>query len=92
MRFRQFLPMCALLWSSNAVGLDTQRNDVAAFIDELVTEEDFSRDELEALLGDAEIKPKILEAISRPAEKRKAWHEYRDIFIQDKRIDAGFEF
>ncbi|MEL7023208.1 MAG: lytic murein transglycosylase B [Pseudomonadota bacterium] len=92
MRFRQFLPMCALLWSSNAVGLDTQRNDVAAFIDELVTEEDFSRDELEALLGDAEIKPKILEAISRPAEKRKAWHEYRDIFIQDKRIDAGVEF
>lgn len=72
--------------------LDTQRTDVASFIDELVTNEDFSRDELVALLSGAEIKPKILEAISRPAEKRKAWHEYRDIFIQDKRIDAGVEF
>ncbi|MEL7310543.1 MAG: lytic murein transglycosylase B [Pseudomonadota bacterium] len=92
MRLRLTILIGSLLFSASATALDTDRDDVASFIDALVTEENFAREELVALLQNAEVKPKILEAISRPAEKRKAWHEYRDIFIQDKRINAGVEF
>ena len=30
--------------------------------------------------------------ISKPAEKSLEWHEYRDIFLTDKRITAGAKF
>ncbi|MEL6869205.1 MAG: lytic murein transglycosylase B [Pseudomonadota bacterium] len=75
-----------------ALALDTQRADVAAFIDELVNEHEFDRAALSTLLAGATRKDKILEAISRPAEKAKPWHDYRDIFIQPKRINAGVAF
>ena len=34
----------------------------------------------------------ILEAMRRPAEKTKAWHEYRGIFIRPERVQAGVAF
>ena len=34
----------------------------------------------------------VIESISRPAEKVLAWHEYRAIFLTDKRIDGGVTF
>lgn len=34
----------------------------------------------------------ILDAIARPAEKTKPWHEYRQIFITPRRIDEGVSF
>ncbi len=61
-------------------------------IDELVAEEGFERSELEALFAQAERKESILKAISRPAEKTKAWHEYRDIFVTETRTEQGVEF
>ena len=44
-----------------------------------------------ALLSDARVLDPVLEAIRRPAE-RKPWHEYRKIFITEKRIGLGAEF
>ncbi|MFW2404863.1 MAG: lytic murein transglycosylase B [Gammaproteobacteria bacterium] len=72
--------------------LDTGRDDVNAFVNELVDEYQFDRTWLESTLGDGETKQKILEAMSRPAEKTLAWHEYRKIFVTPKRIDAGVKF
>jgi len=43
------------------------------------------------LLQQAEFKQSIVDAISRPAES-KAWHEYRPIFLNQKRIDDGVIF
>jgi membrane-bound lytic murein transglycosylase B len=40
---------------------------------------------------DARFKQSIVDAISRPAEG-KPWHEYRPIFITEKRIAGGVEF
>ncbi|MEK9654895.1 MAG: lytic murein transglycosylase, partial [Halieaceae bacterium] len=34
----------------------------------------------------------ILDAIARPAEKTKPWHEYRQIFMTPRRIDEGVSF
>lgn len=46
----------------------------------------------EDVLAAAEKKQSILNAISRPAEKTKPWHEYRKIFVTDKRIAGGVSF
>ena len=43
------------------------------------------------MLREARFKQSIVDAISRPAEA-KPWHEYRPIFITEKRIRGGVEF
>lgn len=79
--------------SSGVAGaIDVERSDVRNFIDTMVSRHEFDRGALEDTLRSAESQESILEAISRPAEKTKAWHEYRDIFITEKRIRAGAEF
>ena len=69
--------------------VDRARN---AFVERMVEEHGFDAAELGAILERAEIEQSILEAISRPAERVLAWHEYRDIFLTDNRIDGGVAF
>jgi membrane-bound lytic murein transglycosylase B len=92
--FRRWLPALALvLCAAPAYAGDYVDNPAAAVvIDELIAEEGFSRGELEDLLGAAQRKDSILKAIARPAEKTKAWHEYRQIFVTDTRTRQGVEF
>ncbi len=54
--------------------------------------EGFDAAEVRKVLAQAERKDSILEAISRPAERRLTWGEYRKIFIEPKRISQGVEF
>ncbi len=54
--------------------------------------EGFDAAEIRKVLAKAERKDSILEAISRPAERRLTWGEYRKIFIEPKRISQGVEF
>lgn len=63
-----------------------------AVVEELVQEEGFDRAELITLFTQVERKESILKAMSRPAEKTKAWYEYRKIFVTDKREREGVEF
>ncbi len=74
------------------VTIDIEQSDVAAFIDEMVSEHEFDRDQLRADLGDAVVRQSILDAISKPAEKTLTWAEYRKIFITRERIEAGVAF
>lgn len=62
------------------------------FIQEMVQDHQYDEKVLRAALSHAKKKDSILEAIARPAEKTKAWHEYRDIFITKKRIERGKAF
>lgn len=78
--------------ASQARALDTDRADVRDFIDSMVTEHAFDRDMLLRVLGDAESKESIIEAISRPAERTLTWGEYRNIFMKPERIKAGASF
>ena len=78
--------------AADKVYVDVTRPNVAAFIDEMVTDHDFDRDALAALLGKAEIKKSIIKKISTPAEKKLTWAEYRKIFITRERINAGTTF
>lgn len=61
------------------------------FVDSLV-EEGFERDYLQNLMQMATRQESILEAISRPAEKRLNWGKYRAIFLGRSRIRQGVEF
>jgi len=69
-----------------------ERGDVGDFVDAMVADYGFSRAELLALFGKVERKQAVLDAIARPAEKVKPWHEYRDLFVTPQRIQGGIEF
>lgn len=70
----------------------SQRDDVNTFIDDMVTQHQFNKQDLVNWLDQAEKKQSILDAISRPAEKTKAWKDYRKIFVTDTRTQQGVEF
>ena len=65
---------------------------VQAFIDDLVENEQFKRSELESIIGQAHRVDRVLELISRPAEKRLTWKGYRKIFMTQERIQKGIAF
>ncbi len=70
----------------------SDREPVRAYIADLVERHGFEREALSALFAKTERKEGILAAISRPAERTKPWHEYRDIFITRARIEGGVRF
>ncbi|MGA9573180.1 MAG: lytic murein transglycosylase, partial [Lysobacterales bacterium] len=61
------------------------------FVKRASSEYNLPEDEVRALLQQAEYKQSIIDAIMRPAEG-KPWHEYRQIFLTDRRISEGVEF
>ena len=61
------------------------------FVQRAVAEHGLDEAKVRTLLSDAEYKQSIVDAISRPAES-KPWHEYRPIFLTDKRINEGIDF
>ena len=64
----------------------------AAFIERMAEKHDFAAADLSAILRQATIQQSALNAISRPAERVIPWHEYRGIFLNTARIDAGAQF
>lgn len=86
----------AILTSAAALALPAQGGyedhpDAGKLIAELEAD-GFEPDYVRSVLAKAERKQSILDAISRPAEKRLDWGEYRAIFIEPKRIAQGVEF
>ncbi|MFK7915698.1 MAG: lytic murein transglycosylase B [Pseudomonadales bacterium] len=69
-----------------------EREDVQAYIGELVAEHGFAKDTLQRLFNQAEKKQSILDAIARPAERTLKWHEYRKIFIKSSQFEPGLKF
>ena len=84
--------MVLLVIPFTAVADYASRPEVQTYLDELSARHAFSRQWLSGVLAGAERKDSIIEAISRPAEKAKPWHEYRGIFVTDERIVAGVDF
>lgn len=69
-----------------------EHEQAAAFIDELVREHDFERQQVVEVLAAAKRQQAILDAISRPAERVRPWKEYRQIFLTPQRLQRGLEF
>ncbi len=71
---------------------DLSRADIQTFVTEVAERQKVSREELLALLGKAIAQPKIIEAMTRPAERVSPWWEYRARFLTEQRINQGVEF
>ncbi len=69
--------------------LDSDRDDVTAFIGEMTERHGFDRTDLAGVLARVESKSSIIEAMSRPAEKTLTWAEYRALFLTPRRISKG---
>jgi membrane-bound lytic murein transglycosylase B len=67
---------------------DLNRADIRAYIDQ-ATAQGVDREQLVRLLTAAEPQQKIIDAISRPAEKTLQWWEYRARMLTALRIEAG---
>lgn len=71
---------------------DLQRPEIRQFVTEAAARNSLEEDDIYRLLGNAEPQPKILEAMSRPAEKVLPWFEYRKQFLTAQRIREGTQF
>lgn len=85
-------PIALLAASAPAHSFDIKRPEVRSFIETMTRDHGFEKAKLEALLKTAETKQPILDAISRPAERVVPWHEYRDRFLTERRINQGADF
>jgi membrane-bound lytic murein transglycosylase B len=95
-----FLYSCAVLAAgllaavspARGQALDPDRDDVRAFIERAHQDHGLDPGTVRSILELARVQPPILEAISRPAERVRPWHEYRKIFLTEERITAGVKF
>lgn len=85
-----FMVLAALALPSRADY--TQHPEAKKFVADMVSKHGFSKAELNGWLASAEKKQSILDAMARPAEKAKAWKEYRPMFIVPLRIQNGVKF
>ncbi len=84
--------LAALLGALPAAGLDVTRPEIKTFIDEVSTRDHFDRAWVSSLMVAAETRTSIIDAMTRPAEHVRPWHEYRNLFLTDKRIREGRDF
>lgn len=69
----------------------TARPDVQMFITRLVQRDGFDKQWLEKTLATARRRDAILAAIAKPYES-KPWYQYKSLFVNDARINAGIGF
>ena len=82
-----------LIFTSSTVwSHDINRANIQTFIENMATKHNYDKKELSNILLNSISKEKILNAISRPAEKTLTWNEYRNIFLKKERINAGAKF
>jgi membrane-bound lytic murein transglycosylase B len=71
---------------------DIERPEIKAFLDDVSERNEISRAQLVKLLHAAQPQPKIVELISKPAERVTPWWEYRARFLTEDRISQGVQF
>lgn len=64
---------------------------VREFVNQVSEQHGWSKQKLQATMDRIQFKQNIIDAISRPAEA-KPWHQYRPIFVTDKRAHEGLAF
>lgn len=77
---------------SNSHALSLEEPGVKKFIQEMVSEHQYDKALLDDTFSKVRVLKSVLKAISRPAEKKLSWHNYRKIFFDGKRPSQGLEF
>lgn len=90
--FKSVVVSVLVCFSLSAFASDYSQREAAKPLIDAAVKAGFTADEVKQLLSEAEYKDDIIKAISRPAEKRLTWGQYRDIFIKQQRIDEGVDF
>jgi membrane-bound lytic murein transglycosylase B len=67
------------------------RPEIESFIDEMASKHAFDRQSLRRMFREAQPRPAIIRAISTPGTARP-WHEFRRLYIEEKRIAGGIDF
>jgi len=78
-------------WPAATFALDEQRPEVQSFIQQMAERHGFAPGELVEVFARVEARPSIVEAMTRPAEKTRPWHEYRALFLTERRVARGAE-
>ncbi len=88
--------LCLISFSVQAVKLIEgdyrYREDVESFIESVAEKSDYTEQDLVKLFSQAKQQSQLFERMNKPAEKKLEWHQYRKIFITDKRINKGVAF
>lgn len=71
---------------------DLARPDIAGFVDQVALRHGWDPQQIRTLLAEGRYQPKIIAAISRPAERVLKWWEYRARLVTPERIRRGAEF
>jgi membrane-bound lytic murein transglycosylase B len=88
------LPVSALADGSFAgrTRFDLDRTEIQSFVESTAAANKMEPLDVYRLLAKAEPQPKIIELISKPAEKVSPWWEYRDRFLTEQRVAEGAQF
>jgi len=71
---------------------DLERAEIRDFVDATAKAQKMQPLDVYRLLAKAEPQPRIIELISKPAEKVSPWWEYRANFLTEQRIAEGTQF
>jgi membrane-bound lytic murein transglycosylase B len=71
---------------------DLDRADIQSFVETTAAANKMAPLDVYRLLAKAEPQPKIIELISKPAEKVSPWWQYRERFMTEQRIAEGAQF
>ncbi len=77
---------------SQAPHFDLKRAEIVEFVNDVVARDALNRRRVMRLLAKAQPQPKILEIMTRPAEKVTPWWEYHARFLTEERITEGVQF
>jgi len=81
-----------LFWTAGPQAAPLAAAPLEAFIAHMVATHGFDAQALARLFAGVQRSDRILELMSRPAEKVKPWWEYRKLFVSDQRIADGLSF
>lgn len=92
-KYGLYLGVLLAAFSVNAVQANYLENDtVQTYIEEVSSEHNVDAAKLRALFKQISVQQSVIDKMSRPAEKRLTWKQYRPIFLKQDRIDKGIAF
>lgn len=93
---RPFIVFCfailtAVQGSAQADTQFVQRREVQHFINNMVKNHGFDREELSLVMNEVQLQPQIIESMEKPFEK-KSWDVYKQLFLTPQRVQEGIKF
>jgi membrane-bound lytic murein transglycosylase B len=87
-----FVPASAAPPAEPTPRFDLERAEIRDFIADVSKRDKIRARNLKTLLGKATPQPKIIELMTKPAEKVSPWWQYRERFMTEERIAQGAQF